>query len=295
MSEAEYQPRRPRRRESVLLRGLAHCVHRWGEAGGPLLVWLHGWMDTGATFQLTADHLPDHWDVVAPDWRGFGDSARAPDGYWFPDYLADLDALLAHYAGDRPVHLAGHSMGGNVACLYAGVRPERIERLVSVEGFGLPAVEPEEAPRRYRDWLLALEQSPDERHFPGAEALASYLRAQSPGLAAGPARFIARCWTRPARQGVVLRGDPRHRRPNPVVYRLAEAMACWRRISAPVLWVRGAESRYARTLTQGADWPQRLACFTELRQAEIPGSGHSVHHECPVELAAELQGFIGGG
>ena len=278
-----------------MLRGLQHCVHRWGEAGGPLVVWLHGWMDTGATFQLTADHLPGHWDLLAPDWRGFGDSAPAPEGYWFPDYLADLDALLNHYAGDRPVHLAGHSMGGNAACLYAGVRPERVSRLVSVEGFGLSAIEPGEAPRRYRDWLLALAEPPRQRRFPDVETLAAQLCERSPGLAPASARFIARCWTRPDREGVVLRGDPRHRRPNPVLYRLPEAMACWRRISAPVLWIRGSDSRYAGALARQPDWPQRLACFGDLRQTQVGGSGHGVHHERPAELAVELRGFLQAG
>ena len=293
MTGDEYQPRRPARRETLVLSGLEHCLHRWGRPGGPVVVLLHGWMDTGATFQMLADRLPEHWDVLAPDWRGFGDSAPAPGGYWFPDYLADLDALLEARAGEGPVALVGHSMGGNVACLYAGVRPERVRRLVSVEGFGLPAAGPEQAPERYRDWLRSLDGLPETRRFASPQALADHLCRRSPGLPPAHARFIARCWTRPGEDGVTLRGDSRHRRPNPVLYRLEEAMACWRRISAPVLWIRGAESRYARTLAGQPDWDARLACFADLRQAEIAGSGHSVHHERPRELAEELTGFLG--
>src|SRR5690606_27228926 len=115
---------------------------------------LHGWMDVSASFQFVVDGLPLHWTLLAPEWRGFGLSQRTPsDCYWFPDYLADLDQLLDALAPDGPVDLVGHSMGGNIATLYAGVRPRRIRRLVNLEGVGLRARDPDQAPQRYRDWL----------------------------------------------------------------------------------------------------------------------------------------------
>ena len=99
---------------------------------------LHGWGDTGETCQFLVDHLAAERTCVAIDMRGFGRTQRPQDGYWFPDYLADLDALLDQLSPDAPVDLVGHSMGGNVAMLYAGVRPQRVRRLVSLEGFGMP-------------------------------------------------------------------------------------------------------------------------------------------------------------
>jgi pimeloyl-ACP methyl ester carboxylesterase len=100
---------------------------------------VHGWMDVGASYQFVVDALTtDRW-VVAPDWRGFGlTPSGGADSFWFPDYLADLDALLDLLSPDAPVDLVGHSMGGNVAMMYAGIRPERIRTLVNLEGFGLP-------------------------------------------------------------------------------------------------------------------------------------------------------------
>jgi len=80
---------------------------------------LHGWMDSSITFQFLVDAFRKEWHVIALDWRG-GDSSRAPDGYWYPD-LADLEAVLNHYSPDEPAYLLGHSLGGNVACHYAGV------------------------------------------------------------------------------------------------------------------------------------------------------------------------------
>src|SRR5690606_23572690 len=100
------------------------------------------------------DALAQDRFVVAPDWRGYGDTELPQtDNYWFPDYLADLDFLLDHYAGDQPVDLVGHSMGGNIAMLYAGARPARIRKLVNLEGFGMPATQQAQAPGRYAKWM----------------------------------------------------------------------------------------------------------------------------------------------
>ena len=97
-----YQPSVRRRSKRIKLRGIDHHINTWGEDGQSLLVYLHGWGDTGSTFQFVADCLGRDWQVVAPDWRGFGRSAHAGTNYWFPDYLADLHALLEELSPDRP-------------------------------------------------------------------------------------------------------------------------------------------------------------------------------------------------
>ena len=137
-----YPIQKPSRSEFVPIRHLRYHVLQWGTPSPDKtpLVMVHGWMDVAASFQFVIDALKDdHW-IIAPDWRGFG-LTETPDvdHFFFPDYLADLDQLLDHYVGERQVHLIGHSMGGHVATLYAGVRPERVQTLINLEGFGLPA------------------------------------------------------------------------------------------------------------------------------------------------------------
>ena len=123
-------------------------MRHWGHAGAPKLFFLHGWMDVSASFQFLVDAFKKDWDVYAPDWRGYGLTEWGKsDCYWFPDYLADLDFILEHFEKDKPANLIGHSLGGNVAALYAGIRPERVAKLVNLEGFGLPATRPEQAPQ----------------------------------------------------------------------------------------------------------------------------------------------------
>src|SRR3970040_2581814 len=112
------------------IRGLRYHVRRWPRAGARKMVLLHGWMAVSASFQFMVDALRGDWDVYAPDWRGYGLTqwARA-DCYWLPDYLADLEFLLAGFSPETAVNLVGHSLGGNVASIYAGVRPHGVGRL----------------------------------------------------------------------------------------------------------------------------------------------------------------------
>ena len=143
MPMSTYQTTRPARSEFIALRSLRYHLRRWdaaqpAAADTPPLVLLHGWMDVGASYQFVVDALPQGFaqgrTIIAPDWRGFGLTRPEPkpDYYAFANYLGDLDQLLKHCAGDRPVDLVGHSMGGNIAMLYAGVRPGRV-RLVSIQ------------------------------------------------------------------------------------------------------------------------------------------------------------------
>jgi pimeloyl-ACP methyl ester carboxylesterase len=259
------------------------------------MVLLHGWMDVSASFQFLVDELRGEWDVYAPDWRGYGLTQWASaDCYWFPDYVADLDYLLEEIQPDEPVRLVGHSLGGNVAALYAGIRPARVAKLVNLEGFGLPRTRPEQAPERYARWLDELHERPGLRPYASFTALEDRLREGNPRLTAGRAHFLARHWGREAEDGsVVLRGDPGHKIVNPQLYRYEEALACWRQVTAPVLWVEGALSETARRLKlDAAEVAERRGAFRSLRHAIVPEAGHMLHHDRPDAVAALVEEFV---
>ena len=277
-----------------MVRNLRYHVRCWGKAGAPKLFFLHGWMDMSASFQFLVDALRGDWHVIAPDWRGFGLTEWARDGYWFPDYYADLDALLQIYQPDAPVNLIGHSMGGNVACTYAGVRPQRVAKLVSLEGFGASRTSPEDAPRRYARWLDQLADAPAFRPYPSFEAVAERMRKNNPRLSVERAQFLAPHWARKTEIGTVeLRSDPQHKRVNPVLSRMEELQACWRRITAPTLWIRGDLSSAPGWRTDSdSQFAGRKAAFADLREVTIAGAGHMLHHDQPGELAAVIEDFL---
>lgn len=288
-----YLPRREPERTDLRLRGLRHHLTTWrGDDDEPVLL-LHGWMDTGDTFQFLADAMAGRWTLVAPDWRGFGRSEWPPDGYWFPDYYADLDALLDVLSPRAPATLVGHSMGGNIALTYAGIRPERVRRVVCIEGFGLARTRPEQAPGRYREWLRQLREPATLASFPSFESFAHLLARRNPRLTPERAGFIARAWaTRMDDATVRVRSDPAHKRVNPVLYRREEAEACWREVTAPVLYVIAVGSEYMARLGGEAD-PVHMAQFIRrLEPCCIPDASHMLHHEQPGLLARAIEAFF---
>src|SRR5574341_1308559 len=164
--------------ESLFLevRGLRYHVRHWKGRGAPRIFLLHGWMDVSASFQFLVDAL-------APDWDGYGLTAwSGADSYWFPDYIADLDFLLERIQPDAPVNLVGHSLGANVGGLYAGIRPERVARFVNLEGFGMPATRPDQAPRRYARGMEEPRVAPRLRPYASYAALADRLQQNNSRL-----------------------------------------------------------------------------------------------------------------
>ena len=275
------------------VRGLRYHVRHWACRGAPKVVLLHGWMDVSASFQFLVDELRREWDVYAPDWRGYGLTGWGKsDCYWFPDYLADLDYLLDLIG--EPVHLVGHSLGGNVACMYAGVQPQRIAKLVNLEGFGMSATRPEDAPRRYARWLKELHDRPGLRPYASFAELARRLRDGNARLSAERADFLARHWGRETEEGnVVLRGDPAHKIVNPVLYRYEEVRACWRAVRAPVLWVDADESTILKRVgIDAAGYAERRAAFADLRHVTVRDAGHMLHHDQPHAVAALIEEFL---
>lgn len=290
-----YLPRRRPRHETLRLRGLDHHVTRWGPEHAAPLVFLHGWADTSDTFQFIVDEFAEEHPILAPDWRGFGRSAWQNAAYWFPDYLADLDALLDVVSPDAPATILGHSMGGNIASLYAGIRPERIARVVNLEGFGLPRAESAQAPGRYRRWFEQLREPPTFSRYDSVERFAEILLRRNPRLGADRAGFIAARWLRELPDGGwTVNVDPFHKLVNPVLYRRDEAEACWRAATAPTLLVLGGRSEFRDGL--GADGTEAYfrAIFAKLTLATLPDAGHMMHHEEPAALAALIEGFLTG-
>jgi pimeloyl-ACP methyl ester carboxylesterase len=298
-----YVPRRAGSSRMMPLRGLDYHLTTWGDPGSvrperPPLVMLHGWMDVGASFQFVIDAMADGRWVVAPDWRGFGRTESAPgtDSYWFPDYLGDLDALLETLAPGVAVDLVGHSMGGNVAMIYAGVRPERVRRLVNLEGFGMPATRPEQAPQRLRQWLDELRTPHGLRSYESVDAVAARLMHNNPLLSADKAAWLAPHWAAQQADGRWhILGDPAHKRTNPALYQVDEVLETWRQISAPMLWVEGDRTdvgkwwgkRYTRD-----EFSERLAVVPRVERHVLSPCGHMLHHDQPQALAARLEPFL---
>jgi pimeloyl-ACP methyl ester carboxylesterase len=179
--------------------------------------------------------------------------------------------------------------------MYAGVRPERVAKLVSLEGFGLAGAGAEKAPERYARWLEELSGEPPAfRDYDSFEQLAERLRGNNPRLSRERSLFLARHWGLAKPDGrVALASDPAHKLVNPVLYRIEEAEACWEKVTAPVLWVVGAETEIPKRLKlTDADLASRKGRFRRLTERVIPDAGHMLHHDQPERLAELIEEFL---
>ena len=298
-----YQVKKAARSEFVRIRNLKYHVLVWGEPGpGKVpLVMVHGWMDVAASYQFVVDAFTQDHYVIAPDWRGYGlTETPAVDNYWFPDYLADLDFLIDHYSPDAPVNLVGHSMGGNVAMLYAGSRPQRIRRLINLEGFGMAATRPSQAPTRYAKWMDELKAfhrgEMALKAYDSVAGVARRLMKTNNRLTQDKADWLAAHWAKPDASGQWhILGDPAHKITNAQLYRVDEVLEIYKAITAPTLAVEAGDDSLSQWW-QGkytlAEYHERLRSVPKVRTAKVEDAGHMLHHDQPEQLARLIEDFL---
>lgn len=280
---------------------LRYAVHEAGPRDATPMLLLHGLMDTGTSFVPIAKQierrLPGRFRFVAPDWRGHGASDAVSDTYWFPEYLVDLDRLIDRLRSDAaqvaPVVLVGHSMGGQIAAQYAGVRPERVSHLVILDSLNVPDANVDETPARYRRWLDTQARVSVERTYDDIAAIAARIGKRYPELSAEQLHDIAERWSETVDGGPRrrMRHDPWHRETFPYGFRADEAMAIWRETSAAVLCIDAADS-FMRSVTDAKEMARRRACFANMKHVLVEDSGHLIHIQKPERLAAEISAFV---
>lgn len=292
-------PPRVARETRYTLRALPFAALEWGEPalseggaseGGvsegavPTLL-LHGFLDHAGSWSRVAEQLSGH--VVALDLRGHGRSAWVGPGesYHFAEYLADLDALVTTLGGR--VRLVGHSMGGSIASIYAGARPEAVDRLAIVDGIGLPDGGAG-ARDRMVQFLDGIARVRPHRAYPTVAAAAARLVATWSGLDPAWALELAERGTRPVDEGFVWRYDPRHLVRAPVPYRQDQHLRFLTAIRCPVLSVHPE-----RSLFSASDVALLEAAIPDLVVRKVPGAGHMTQLDAPLALAGLLDSFLG--
>ena len=312
-----YQPRRPSISRHLRIRTHQYHIREWGQAqsGQPSLIMVHGWMDVAASFQFVVDALEATplagRHIISPDWRGYGLTHHVnnpsktcqgedTDNYWIPDYMADLDFLADAVSPQSQFDLLGHSLGGNVVMSYAGVRPERIRRLINLEGFGMPETKAAQAPGRYAQWFDQLKQfhrgEMALRAYPTLAGVASRLMKTNPRLSQDKADWLAAHWSAQNASGEFeILGDSAHKIVNANLARLEETLALYQRISMPLLAIEASDDSmtgwYKGRYTL-AHYHERLKSVPDARIERINDAGHMLHHDQPERLAALIAGFL---
>jgi len=281
----------PRHRE-VFANDLRHHLLEWDGGGQTTVLCLHGFLDLSWGFAFVAPSLAAAgYHVIAPDFRGHGDSEHVGAGgyYYFMDYVHDVADLVDQVARDR-LALVGHSMGGSVAALYAGAFPDRPRKLVAMESIHVPEVHDEDLPRRAADWIHGVRRARlrGPRPLQSIEACVERIRRFDPLCPPEVALFLAERGTLPVPGGRAFKHDPVHVTRGPYPYRLAQAKAFWRAIRCPVLLLEGEDSE----MPPPPDMDERAASFRDARRRAIPGVGHMMMRHRPDAVAEALLEFL---
>jgi pimeloyl-ACP methyl ester carboxylesterase len=271
-----------------------HCLE-WGHFDGEPLILVHGYLDLADSWRAFVAALETgqpNLRVIAPDCRGHGDSGWIGAGgyYHFPDYVFDLDCVVRAHSLDS-FTLIGHSMGGTISLLYAGTFPERVKKLVLIEGIGPVGMTFSDAPLKMEKWITELHER-GRRHFREYRSLAagaSQLRQTNPRLSENTALEIARAAMKQNdRSKWIWKFDPLHRTTAPQPFYTAQALEFLRRIQCPVLLIDGEQSRQTRR----TDKQERYEAIANHQCVTINGAGHMVHQDNPDQLADVVRDFI---
>jgi pimeloyl-ACP methyl ester carboxylesterase len=292
--EEAYKPIKPSRTVTCQVWGLRYTVRLWGADSAPALMLLHGIRDSSPSFQFLVDALRGSWRIVAPDWRGHGQTQSAHQGQWFHDYLADLDVLVQTFFPDGPLSLVGHSLGGNVASVYAGLKPEKVERMVSIDGFGMISTKPADFRNLLSQWIDA-RGVPKPKRYASVSEMADKLIAANRRLTRDKALFLAGSMSRPLDDGgFTWQSDLVDRRSMPTMRTLEEWAACWQRISADKLWVTASDPRPGTVASDPKAFAWVVERIGEGSIVRLPETGHNLHHDSPGPLAAIIEPFLRG-
>jgi pimeloyl-ACP methyl ester carboxylesterase len=243
---------------------------------------VHGGRDHARNWDWVARALRDDFHVIAPDLRGHGDSEWARGGnYMIQEFVLDLAQLL-NTLDLFPVILVGHSLGGSIVTHYASVYPDRVQKLVNIEGLGPP---PEmiksrmgkPAWERTAEWIDQVREFSSKRpkHYPSIDAAARRMLAANSFLSPEQAHHLTVHGVARNEDGTFSwKFDNYVRLFYPQRFDMDEMRAMWGRVTCPTLLVRGEQSDFGDPTKDG-----RFDAFKNAELESIPDAGHWVQHD----------------
>lgn len=272
----------------IELRDLKFHYLTWGNPDKPLLFMLHGFMDQSHAFDLIADQLSNDYYMVAWDARGFGktDRVHASGYYHFWEYIYDLELFINHFTDDK-VTFIGHSMGGIIASIYAGIYPERISKIVNLEGWYLNKSSFEDSPERAKTWIEGMKTLKAPKPLKDLDDAYKRVRINDPFTE----EVFIKHWidenTQIIDNQLYWRHDNLHKTVAPQIGYLEQIKVFWNRINSPILLLKGDKTVFPIHGTQDCS-----SFFINHEFYEIKDAGHNLHINRPLEVAEKILSFL---
>lgn len=262
----------------------------WGDEALPPIILIHGTRDHARSWQRTAEALASRYCVYAPDLRGHGDSSWAIGGnYSIIDYALDIHAL-GETIGRAPYTIIGHSLGGGVSLQYAGTFPEKVSKLVTIEGLGGLGWQRERRPahERMRAWIESMHRLEGRtlHTYPTIDDATRRMREANRHLSPELARFLTEHGVRETAGGFTWKFDNYTHAGSPYEFNMEDARDLWNQITCPMLILWGKESWGSRSGRMD------LSAFHNYRSIEVEDAGHWVHHDQFETFMGHVNAFL---
>jgi len=261
----------------------------WGDGEKPPMLLVHGGRDHSRNWDFVAERLIDDYTIYAPDLRGHGDSGWAVGGmYSFPEFVLDVATLASKLAS--PLTVFGHSLGGAVAMQYAGVFPEKVEKVISIEGWGPPDMPHQSAQKRMRHWIGHMHEMEERsaRRYKTIEEATDRMIEANPHLTPEMARHLTVHGSNTNDDGTLTwKFDNYVRIMSPYEFNMEDAKDIWSGIDCPVLLIKGSESWAPHPDKDG-----RTGAIKDCRTVVVEDAGHWVHHDQLDIVMEHVQAFL---
>ncbi len=264
----------------------------WGNSGKPNLIFVHGGMDHARSWDRIITSFQKDFHILAPDLRGHGDSSWAPGAmYSIAEYLLDLSALL-DIADSFPVYLVGHSLGAAIVLQYAGIYPDRVKKLVAVEGLGLPPDSSSSLPahERLKKWIETIRdfENRTPRKYENLDAAIERMHQENPYLSEEMAWHLTRLGSISNPDGTrIWKFDNFVRAISPYIFNRVQDCEVWSQIQCPVLLFRGLDSWTEDPMKTG-----HIHSIANHRLVNVPNAGHWLHHDQTEMFVEETRKFL---
>ena len=265
----------------------------WGREGKPVMLLVHGGLDHARSWDWVARALREDFHVYALDLRGHGNSAWAPGAlYSVAEHVLDLSGLADIVQG-FPVHIIGHSLGAVVSLVYSGIYPDRVKKVVAIEGVGLPPVrrwDQTPAAERIRQWIEKVRGAEQRtpHSYPDLASAVTRMKEANPFLSDEVARHLTLHGTNWNADGsMIWKFDNFARLGAPYGMNVAEMSSVLGCIQCPVLLFWGRES-----FAMDPERAPEAAVLRDLRIVKVDRAGHWVHHDQLQVFLHETRKFL---
>ena len=256
----------------------------WGNEDSPHLMFVHGIRDHARSWDRVADTFQDTFHIVVPDLRGHGDSAWSLGStYSFLEYVCDIEQLVRQRSLDN-LTIVGHSMGGTVAALFAGIYPERVGGLVMIEPIGIyPELQSANPAMTLRGWIASNRDLAARipKKYESVEEAFHRMQTANPHLKPDFARYLTIHGSHQNEDGTYSwKFDNHTRTGTPYEIPNRDMIALWERVNCPVLIINSRDGYPHRIGHEGT-----LRHFRNVKLEVLDDAGHWTHHDRLTEVS----------